>query len=188
MAEDLLYPGDFIANAEEFTPGDGTYLDDGEVRAACIGTAKKDMDNRVVNMKPVSRMPMLQRRGLVVVGKIMKASDKVAFLDLLPVEKDGHTYLPSRASHVLRVNNITRGFVKSLKDCFKVGDIVRAKIIETSPDDVQLSTDAPDLGVIKAFCTRCRSALDKDGDGVKCPECGWKDRRHMAKDYRAGNL
>lgn len=189
MPEELLYPGDFIANAEEFLPGEGTYLDDGKIFSSEVGTAKKDLEKRVVTVEPTNgKLALLQRRGLDVVGVVAKASEKAAFVDLLPLEDGKRRYVPIPASTVLRVSNIRRGFVKSLKDEFKVGDIVRVRIIEADPYNVIVSTEAPNLGVIKAFCVKCRYPLDKDEKGLVCPSCGWRDHRHLADDYRQGRV
>jgi len=185
MTEELLYPGDFIANAEEFLPGDGTYLDNGNIYSAEVGVVQKDLEKRVVSVENrTGKLPLLQRRGLEVIGVIARASEKAAFVDLLPVEEGKRRYIPIEASTVLRVSNIRHGFVKSLKDEFKVGDIVRVRILEADPQNVIVSTDGPNLGVIKAFCEKCRFPLDKDERGLICPQCGWKDHRHLANDYR----
>ena len=126
----------------------------------------------------------MQKRGLEVMGIVAKTSEKAAFVDLFPFESDKHRFAPIQASTVLRVNNIRSGFVKDLRDEFKIGDIVRVKILEAEPQNVVVSTEGPNLGVIKAFCVKCRTPLDKDGKDLVCPACGWKDHRHMAKDYR----
>ncbi len=189
MVEELLFPGDFIANAEEFLPGEGTYQEDGKIFSAEVGLVNKDLEGRVVKVETTSnKTPTLQRKGLTAVGVIAKTSEKAAFIDLLPVEDNTHRYIPIPASTVLRVNNIKRGFVKSLKDEFSVGDIVRVRILEADSQNVVVSTEGIELGVIKAFCNKCRNALDKDDKGLVCPECGWKDHRHLAKDYREGKV
>ena len=151
MSEETLFPGDFIANAEEFLPGEGTYVEDGKVFSSEVGVAKKDLEHRVVSVEPSNgKIALMQRRGLEAVGVVAKASDKAAFVDLLPTRDGGKRYIPIPASTVLRVSDIRSGFVKSLKDEFKVGDIVRVKIIDAEPNNVVVTTDGPNLGVIKA--------------------------------------
>lgn len=189
MVEKLLYPGDFIANVEEFLPGEGTYQDNGKIFSAEVGVVHKDFERRVVSIESkTNKIPMLQRSGLVAIGVIAKANDKVAFVDLLPFEDGKRRYIPVPASTVLRVNNIKRGFVKSLKNEFNVGDIVRVKILEADSQNVVVSTDGPNLGVIKAFCSNCRHPLDKEGKDLVCPQCGLKNHRHLANDYRKGKV
>ena len=187
MSEKLLFPGDFIANAEEFLPGEGTYVEDGKVCASEVGTVKKDLDKRVASVKcTVSKTPAMQKAGLVVLGVVAKTGEKAGFIDLFPSEDGNGRYFPVPASTVLRVNNVRSGFVKSLDDEFKIGDIVRVKIISAEPNNVLVSTEGPHLGVIKAFCVKCRTPLVKKGNELVCPSCGWKDHRHMADDYGNG--
>jgi len=188
MSDEMLFPGDFIANAEEFLPGEGTYTEDGKIYASEVGVAKKDIENREVSVEATTATPVMQRRGLEAIGIVAKTSEKAGFIDLLPVKDATHRYIPIDASTVLRVNNIRRGFVKSLADEFKVGDVVRVKIVDAEPNNVVVTTDGPNLGVIKAYCVKCRTPLDKGGEGLVCPECGWKDHRHMAKDYREAQV
>ncbi len=188
MSEELLFPGDFIANAEEFLPGEGTYVENGKVCASEVGTVKKDLEKRVVSVEcKVNKAPAMQRRGLTVLGVVAKASEKAGFIDLLPTEDEKKRYFPISASTVLRVNNIRRGFVKSLDEEFKVGDIVRVKITDAEPNNVVVSTEGPNLGVVKAFCEKCRAPLVRKGSELVCPVCGWKAHRHMAKDYGEAN-
>ena len=188
MSEKLLFPGNFIANAEEFLPGEGTYVEDGKIYASEVGTVEKDLEKRVVSVEcKVGKAPSMQKRGLITLGVVAKTSEKAGFIDLLPTEDKSRRYFPISASTVLRVNNIRRGFVKSLSDEFKVGDIVRVKIIEAEPNNVVVSTEGPNLGVIKAFCAKCRTPLVKKGDELVCPACGWKGHRHMANDYGEAN-
>ena len=187
MSEKLLFPGDFIANAEEFLPGEGTYVEDGKVCASEVGTLKKDLEKRVASVEcKVGKAPSMQKRGLTVLGVVAKTSEKAGFIDLFPSEDDKGRYFPIPASTVLRVNNIRRGFVKSLGEEFKVGDIVRVKIVEATPNNVVVSTEGPNLGVIKAYCSKCRTPLVKEGNELVCPACGWKNHRHMADDYGKG--
>ena len=189
MSEELLFPGDFIANAEEFLPGEGTYVEDGKICSAEVGVAKKDLESREVTVECRGcKTPVMQHRGIEAMGIIAKTSEKAGFIDLFPSEDKDHRFSPINASTVLRVQNIRKGFVKDLRDEFKVGDIVRVKIVEATSDNVVVSTEAPNLGVIKAFCVKCRTPLERDGKELVCPECGWKDHRHLAKDYREAKV
>ncbi|MFC2174745.1 exosome complex RNA-binding protein Csl4 [archaeon] len=189
MSEELLFPGDFIANAEEFLPGEGTYVEDGKIFSSVTGVADKNLDQREVSVGCKGcKLPVLQHSGLEVIGIVARTSEKAGFVDLMPLEDATHRYFPIPASTVLRVNNIRRGFVKSLAEEFKIGDVVRVKILEADPENVVVSTDGPNLGVIKAYCVKCRTPLDKDAKGLTCPECGWRDHRHLAADYREAKV
>ena len=69
----------------------------------------------------------------------------------------------------------------------RVRDIIRAKVLESEPA-IQLTTKSPGLGVLKSYCPRCGTPMNKKGHGVVCPECEWKDSKKLADDYGTGNL
>lgn len=183
---DLVFPGDFITNEEVFLPGEGTYAEDGKVMAAGIGTVVKDMDKREVSLKTMIKTPLNFRKGDTAIGIVAKARDSMAFIDLIPSANGKHRLMPSDASAVLRVSEIKKSYVKSLTDEIKTGDIVRVKILDVSPNNITLSLKGDRFGVIKAFCSRCRHPLKKEGKWLICPQCNWRDKRKIAKDYRQG--
>ncbi|MBN3037184.1 MAG: exosome complex RNA-binding protein Csl4 [Candidatus Diapherotrites archaeon] len=181
--KELLYPGDFIADNEMFLAGEGTFEDGGEVRSAVVGASDMDMSSREARMRSSVVMPEFQREGQVVVGMIEESNNKVAFVKLFPITDGKTRFVPRNVSTVLRVNAIRRGFVKSLKDEYGTGDFIRAKIIESSPYTVALSTDGRNLGLVKAFCPECRRALSAESDLLVCESCGWKGKRKLVDDY-----
>jgi len=186
--QELLFPGDFIADEEMFLAGEGTYAEDGKVKAAGFGVPIKDMEKREVRLKSPVLIPMNYRRGDTAIGIVEKVRDNVAFVELISSEVGNYRLTPSDAPAVIRVTEVKSSFVKSLTNELKSGDIIRARIIEASPYNVSLSLKGDNLGVIKAFCSRCRHPLDKQGDGLICPQCNWKDRRKIASDYRQGRM
>jgi exosome complex component CSL4 len=190
MQKELVVPGDFLANQEEFLGGQGTTLEDGKVVSSITGVVERDLAKREVRVTPAVRVPELQKAGLTVTGAIAKLSDKMAFIDLLPLEEGKTRFVPREGvSSMIRISNVRRGFVENMRDEFRVGDIVRARILETDSYTVVLTTDGPNLGVIKAFCSRCRHPLDSAGKGMLvCSQCGWREHRHVASDYRSGKI
>jgi exosome complex component CSL4 len=71
---------------------------------------------------------------------------------------------------------------------FRAGDIVRAKVIGVQREPIQLSTVGRDLGVLVALCSRCRTVLNREGNRLRCPECGSLESRKLTNDYRQGVL
>jgi exosome complex component CSL4 len=184
----IMFPGDFIANEEVFLPGPGTFAEQGKVKAAGFGVLEQDMKKREVKIVTPIKTPLTYSSGDVAVGVVGKVRDNVAFIDLIPSEDEKHRFAPSDASAVLRVTEVKREYVKSLTNEIHEGDIVRVKIIEATPYNVSLSIKAPDLGVIKAFCSRCRTPMELEGKTLVCPQCNWKDHRKLSEDYRAGKV
>jgi exosome complex component CSL4 len=81
------------------------------------------------------------------------------------------------------VSRVDTGFVKVLSEKFKIGDIVKARVDEIYPFGLELSTADPSLGVVKAFCAKCRQPLHLFGAMLKCLSCGATERRKISSDY-----
>jgi exosome complex component CSL4 len=82
----------------------------------------------------------------------------------------------------LHVSKVMSDFLKDITAAYKIGDIIRAKVIQVQPS-LQLSTAGNDLGVINANCTECRVPLKKKGKELECPLCETKFKRKIANDY-----
>ena len=123
MEPKMVLPGDEIAVAEEFEPGDGTYERNGLVFAATPGVLFLDPENRVARVRAFNP----------------------------PAE-------------------------------LKIGDIIRAKVIQVKPS-VQLTTAERNLGVVKALCSICRGPLELRGRELYCPRDERTERRKVAADY-----
>src|SRR5207247_1335880 len=62
----------------------------------------------------------------------------------------------------IHVSKISSEYIEDIHDAFHLGDIVRAKVIQAKPS-LQLTTAEPNLGVVKAMCSRCRGPLELQG-------------------------
>ena len=89
---------------------------------------------------------------------------------------------------MLHASRIKDGFVKNVRDELRIGDIVRAKISEMRQGEMHVSTEGSHFGVVKAFCSKCRHALELVGSTLTCSSCGAKENRKLASDYRNVNL
>lgn len=181
---DLLFPGDYIVEEELFLPGEGTFAEDGKIKAAGFGVPVKDMQKREVRLTSPVLVPMTYREGDSAIGVVGRVREKLAFIDLISSKVGNHRLTPSDASAVLQVSNVKTSYVNSLTDELKAGDIVRVKIIEATQHNISLSLKGDNYGVIKAFCSRCRHPLDKQGEWLVCPQCNRKEKRKLSKDYR----
>lgn len=179
----VLLPGDFVAAGEEYLPGDGTYLgDDGDIYSANTGELLIDKKEMTANLKPNTRFPHMQKVGMKPLGVIGEGGGQVAFVDLIEMGED-RSLVAWRNTAVLHISRIKDGFVDSIKDEVKTGDVVRVKIVELSPHTVVVNTLDPDCGVILAYCSRCRKPMVLDGSMVVCPGCACRETRKTASDY-----
>ncbi len=182
----LVMPGDEIAKAEELMAGIGTYEDNGVIRSSIIGLFKPDKEKLIAIVEPLSGKPLLLETGDTVLGEVKQVAESMVMVKIIHVagkkrqiagEKDATIY----------ISNISEEFVKNTSEKFKIGDIIRAKIIRTYPA-IQLSTKGKEYGVVKAYCSTCRHQLIMKDGNLECPVCGRKESRKVADDYGMGNV
>jgi exosome complex component CSL4 len=179
----LLLPGDLVGTGEEYLPEEGTFLDDnGNIYSSNTGELVIDKRTLGAKLNVTTRFPTMQKVGMKVIGVIGEAQGQVAFVDI-PIESD---CIPWEVPAVLHISRIKPGFVDSVKDEFRIGDVVRVLIGEVSKHSVLVSTKDFDCGVIRAYCSKCRKLLLRDPQSKEwlvCPECGSREKRKMASDY-----
>jgi exosome complex component CSL4 len=181
--EDKVLIGDYLGTIEEFTPGAGTFSEDGKIYAAKVGVKAVDAKRHVAEVKGRS-LPSLAV-GQTVFGGV--AALRTSMVTVIAGKIQGQKGLIDERTTIY-VSNIADSYVEKPEDLFAVGDIVKAKVVRMDPGVTDISTKGP-LGVVKAFCRRCRHPLvrsDKGKDNLKCPACGNIERRKVAEDY--GNV
>ncbi len=185
---DFVVPGDFLATAEEFVPGDGAYEEEGKIYAASTGVVLVDARVKRISVFSRAQGPPTLKRDDVVVGRIEEVREQSAnvFIGVLRGREDRELPLPN--SGMIHISQTHTGYVKDLSSQFKAGDIVRARVLNAGREPVQLTTAGDELGVMVASCSRCRAPLEREGTKLRCPNCGNVEFRKLAKDYRQGVL
>ncbi|MFH0927133.1 MAG: exosome complex RNA-binding protein Csl4 [Candidatus Micrarchaeota archaeon] len=176
-------PGALLGTEEEYVAGDGTYTDGSKIYASVLGELDDSERTLSVKQKGTVSAP---RVGAVVIGRIEMVVDPIAVVSVHEiVDGSGARYPISGENFILRVQNIRQGYVKNIKDEMRIGDIIRAKIVEIKDGECQLSTDGPELGCIRAFCSnpRARYPLVKTNAGFVCAQTEAKENRKAAPDY-----
>jgi exosome complex component CSL4 len=185
---DFVIPGDFLATAEEFVPGEGAYEEGGEIYSSCTGVVLIDVRTKHISVYSRAIGPPALNRGDVVVGRVEEVRDQSAnvYIGILRGREDRELPLPNMG--MIHVSQVHTGYVKEMHRQFKPGDIVRARVLNARREPVQLSTAGDDLGVIVAACSRCRALLERENSKLRCPECDNVEFRKLASDYRQGVL
>lgn len=173
--------GDPLATIEELLPGEGTFDDSGIIRAARIGTYEIDTRDMKCVVKPATRVPAFLHEGDRVYGVIEMLKPVMAGVRVLCVEGNARM-VAGDTNGTLHVSKVAKRYVQDVGREYRLGDIVRAKVIDTKPS-IQLSTDERDCGTIIALCLRDRFPLQKAGKGLECPNCGRQEMRNLAPDY-----
>src|SRR4030067_254438 len=64
--------------------------------------------------------------------------------------------ISGQAEGTIHISNVSEEYTEDIHDMFRLGDVVRAKVIQTKPS-LQLTTAEGLLGVVKALRGECRA-------------------------------
>jgi len=181
----FVAPGDQLGVIEEFTPGPGTYEEGGTVYSEVTGRTLMDMVNRKVSVFPLVRAVGVPRVGSTVVGQVSDVQNRSATLRIVKV---GKRTLSGFFTGILHISDVSPGFVESMFDVCKAGDIMRAKVVSDKNRVFHLSTADKNLGIVYAFCSRCGHMLPLKERRMQCTNCGKIERRKVAFDYGEGEI
>lgn len=176
----MLFPGQLIGTEEEYIPGDGTHVREGRIYASIVGELHIDAKHRATVL-PAERIPQI-KIGAIAYGVAVEIFKNVAFFDLELIETDERTRTVSIPGF-LPITDVREGFVRSVRDEVRVGDIVKGVITRITSLGVQISTVPREMGVVKAFCTNCREQLKLLARVLKCERCGTTERRKLGVPY-----
>ena len=180
MAVRVVLPGEEVAVTEEYEAGDGTYEEDGKVFAAQPGTLTLDGEHRVARVTPFNP-PAHLKVGDVIYGEVNNIRASMAEARVLAIHgRDRQVAGELDAS--LHVSKISNAYVEDIHDAMRLGDIVRARVIQTDPS-LQIATAEQNLGVVLARCSADRAPMERRENEVRCPRCERMYRRKMAADY-----
>ena len=181
----FVSPGEEIGTEEEYVAGFGTYVEDARIFSAISGELTDE--NHTLS---VSGSPTLRKfaNGTMVVGRIDNISEPVALSvvssDPESVKQTSDRFPSTSAYVVLHASFIKRGYVKKVRDEYRIGDLIRGRIVEEKFGEYHISTDDPHCGCLLAFCSACRTPLEKRETILQCPSCGRRENRHLADDYK----
>lgn len=184
---EIVFPGDELGVAEQFRPGPGTYEEDGMVYAAQIGEATLDAEEFMASVDPMTTTPATLEEGDYVIGRVVSLKKSFASVEVKARTDEPHRELASEDRGTLHISKISPDYIDQIEDAFRIGDLVRAKVIDTEPS-VQLLTKDDGLGVLLARCPKCRTVMEAKGHGLVCPDCEWKSRAKLAADYGSGKI
>ena len=177
----MVLPGEKLSTSEELLSGDGTFEEDGIIRAARVGRYVVDEKNRNAMVKPVTSIPVLLKKGDTVLAEVRFIRSSMIIADVIHVKGENRR-ISGDTNGTLRVSEISQSYVKDPAYEFSSGDIIRARVTQVNPN-IQLETKDRSLGVIKGLCTKCRHTLIKKDNILECENCGNKERRRTAIDY-----
>ncbi len=179
----FVLPGDVVGSAEEFVPGDCTYVRGGVIYASTAGLIKINPQSRSASVVPKTNAPTKLCQGDIVVGEVVDLKDSLVIVSL--AFKKGFENRPiSDEEATIHISNVKNSYVKDLRQMFSLRDILKAKIIDER--QLRLSTGDEDLGVIKAYCNRCMTGLMRKDGRLVCPSCANTETRKLSSAYGLG--
>lgn len=172
-------PGERVGVEEEALPTSGVYVDKkGNIRSLYVGRAILDVYKKTISVKPFIKRDLTLKQGAVVEGRVMSTSDEIAVIRIYSHENNRVD-----AVGLLHISQISSEYVKDINDYVKPGDIIKAKVINSSVPYL-LTTREPSLGVIYAQCSNCGSTLYLHSSGyLTCKTCGNQEKRKVAVGY-----
>ncbi|WP_406659997.1 exosome complex RNA-binding protein Csl4 [Methanolobus sp. ZRKC3] len=180
----FVMPGDFVGTTEEFIAGEGTYVNVSDIYSLNTGYVNINRKSRMISIRPKTDIPPELQEGDIVVAEITNMRESVALVNIGAIKGKGEREFQTNGPAAIHVSNVKDSYVKNLSHEFSMSDIVKAKVINTQ--NMRLSTAENTLGVMKAYCSKCRTALVKDDDRLKCPACGRTEKRKISSDYGSG--
>jgi len=181
MKESFTLPGEKVASIEEFEGADGTYESNGVVRASKIGKITYDLKKRVVKVDQKTKSPPLPKAGDTVIGFIDMVPGNMVSMRILYIN-NVKTDAGFTAISLMRGGRGRRGVM------FRVGDVVRAKVVSLLNANIHVIFNDESLGVIYTVCHSCGSSVVRVDGEVKCVECSTTEERKLAEDYGKASL
>jgi exosome complex component CSL4 len=184
---EFVLPGDMIGTAEEFISNNNTFKYGGNIYSSATGQVRINNKTRTISVVPKTDIPPMIRNGDVVIGRVNDLRSSVALVEIAMLEGKGEREIVNLQPAAIHVSNVKDSYVKSLDYEFSPFDLVRAKVIDVKA--MRLSTSGNNLGVIKAYCSKCNVSMEKQsnngnkGSKLKCPVCGNIESRKLAGNY-----
>jgi len=181
----FVIPGDYLGVIEEFLPGGGTYIENGNIYSSTVGHLLLDSRDRRVSVYQKTRTPLFPKKGNLVLGKVITVHPKTLGLKIFQI---GKKLLYNSLNGIMYITDVSKYYVKTMLDAFNIGDIVRTKVISTINREIHLTTQGNGLGVIQAKCSLCGHTLILDKNRLRCPQCNKTRWRKIAHDYGKAHL
>jgi len=173
----FVLPGELIKSDKK--TGAGLYEEGGAVFASVAGTLKEEDEKIAVE----AGNPLVElHKGDTVIASVESVKEKVVLVKIMKVVGKQRT-LPTEDFGVIRVMDIAAGYTERASDEFKIGDTIKAEVVQVLPNDVILTTKGPNLGVIEGYCSTCRGILEIEGGKLICSICAKSAKRKTSRDY-----
>jgi exosome complex component CSL4 len=177
-----ILPGDHVASIEEFEAGKNTYVSDGTVRSTAVGTRNYDFKKHLAKIDKINA-PMLPKIGDIVVGYIEMLFGSMMSVRILYIDQK-KSIAGFSAIASARISASFRERDRRTRIVFRVGDIIRGRVISLLNSSIHMTIDEKEFGVIYTLCFNCGGdTVRVNNNNIKCIECGVNEDRKLTVDY-----
>jgi len=174
-----VVPGALLGTEEEVMAGANAVQDGSDIVASATGEA--EVKSKVVSVHTKGIGPVMVKPGDIIVGRVAEIFEPVALVDMgMQQTAEGRQVAPPGYA-VLHASRVREGYVKNVHDEVKIGDMVRARVEDIRKEDVLISVNEKGLGVMIAFCTNCRTRMERRGADFYCAVCDSTEKRKAAE-------
>lgn len=177
MTPDVTLPGQSLGYSEEYAGGPGTFEDNGMLYASNAGTLARDEAQHTVRIEGRVQVHPLQV-GDTILARVHDIFDQIASFLIVRVEnKPGERAAVGRDMVFIRISEVQRAYTENFRDVLRIGDVVRARILEVTGLGTYITMKDSGLGVVQAYCSHCRSSMDGRGPILNCTYCRRREPR-----------
>jgi exosome complex component CSL4 len=178
--ENITVPGAEIATEEQYAGGKNTFSQNGAIKSLVLGKVVFDENRKEVEV--IGKMVQTITIGDIVYGKVMNVKDSMIMVELKSAEGDKKI---TATAAMIPVRNISTEYVSDPKSAYRIGDLVKAKVVNNTPLGIDLATNEKGLGVIKAYCANCRHEMSPSNGKLYCFSCGSvEDRKWFENEQK----
>lgn len=136
-------------------------------------------ENRSVEeiLKKIPKKRSLEENDIII-GVIVQTTDKIGIVNI--DYKSQHVLSPS-ATGIIFIKEVSKDYVEKMGDVLRIGDIVKARVIEKDKFGFKLSISDKELGVIKSNCYKCKAELKLSSAEIKCLKCNTINTKKIGK-------
>jgi len=181
----MVFPGEYMAEIEEFEAGRNTFILDGTIRSSVLGKKEYDFKRRTIKIDQINSQE-LPKIGDVVMGFVEMLFGSMISVKLFYVNNRLYTSGLSAIASARMGNN--KGwnrdrYNKKAKSIYRIGDIIRGQITSLMNSSIHLAVDGTDFGLLYSLCLNCGGDTVKINNGIKCIECSTYEEKRVANNY-----
>lgn len=182
-----VFPGEYIAEIEEFQGGNNTFTLDGTIRSSAMGKKEYDFKRRAIKIDAVNSLE-IPKIGDVVMGYVEMLFGSMISVKLFSINnklyKSGLSAIASARNKGWNRDRYNR----KPKSIYRIGDIIRGQISSLMNSSIHLAVDGTNFGLLYSLCLNCGGDTVKIDNGIKCIECSAYEEKRIASDYGTNSL